>query len=83
MMIYHGIRLYAVDSRDVGTFGGKAKRVSIKIYDGSCANSPRTTISASPLIAQVRNDLRAHKGNHQATDDYLRKFLPSNDSYRI
>ena len=83
MRIYHGIRLYAVDSRDVGTFGGRAKRASIKIYDGSCANSPRTTISESPLLAQVRRDLQANAGDRLAVNDYLRKLLPSNDPYRI
>src|SRR6266567_3416138 len=42
---WHGTRLYAFYSRDVGKFGGRAKHATIKIYDGSNAASPLTTIS--------------------------------------
>ena len=79
MTIYHGIRLYAVDSRDIGTFGGVARRATIKIYDGSCANKPRTTISGEKaavfrhLIPKDRDSIERH----------LRSLLPSNDPYRL
>jgi len=34
-MMYHGSRFYTVRSRDVGTFGGRARQASIKIYRSS------------------------------------------------
>ena len=40
MQMFHGVRYYAVHSRSVGTFGGRAKAATLKIYDGQCANSP-------------------------------------------
>jgi hypothetical protein len=80
-IIWHGIRLYAVDSRDVGTFGGRAKRATIKIYDGSCANSPRTTVSGE-LVEKMRKDLGSPKTSiREDIEAYLRRMLPSNDPY--
>ena len=82
MRLYHGITLYAVDSRDVGTFGGKAKRATIKIYDGSCANSPRTTISGE-MVSKIRRDCAGPHCLREDIELYLRRLLPSNDPYRL
>jgi hypothetical protein len=79
MKIHHGIRLYAVDSRDVGTFGGKAPRATIKIYDGSCANSPRATISGR----QVDGFRAVVPKERDKIEAFLRIYLPSNDPYRL
>jgi hypothetical protein len=38
--MFYGNNFYAVKSRDVGTFGGRAKKETIKIYRSSNANSP-------------------------------------------
>lgn len=83
MDMYHGTRLYAVYGRDIGTFGGRAKRPSLKIYDGSDCATPRTTISASLRLAQARDDLEALKGDRDQIDAYLRRYLPSTDPYRL
>jgi hypothetical protein len=64
--IYHGIRHYAVHSRDVGTFGGRAKRATIKVYDSSNCGQPLLTVSGE-LVAKMLEDL----GNPNAT---LREF---------
>lgn len=40
MTMFHGTRFYAVRSRDIGTFGGRAKQATIKIYRSNNANSP-------------------------------------------
>jgi hypothetical protein len=81
--IYHGTRLYAVDSRDVGTFGGRAKRATIKIYDGSNMATPRTTISGE-MVAKVRKDLGDPATSlREDINDYLRHLLPSTDPYRL
>lgn len=82
MTIWHGTRLYAVHSRDVGTFGGRAKRATIKIYDGSCANSPRATLSEMELVRQMRADLTGIAKDRPGINDYLRRFLPATDPYR-
>lgn len=82
MKLYHGIRLYAVDSRDVGRFGGRAKRATIKIYDGSCANSPRTTI-AGAMVEKVRREISPRHCLREDIEVYLRRLLPSNDPYRL
>jgi hypothetical protein len=83
MKIWHGIRLYAVDSRDVGTFGGRAARATIKIYDGSDCGTPRTTISGE-MVDTVRSDLGPPtKASRAAVNEYLRRLLPSNDPYRL
>lgn len=83
MKIWHGIRLYAVDSRDVGTFGDRGSRATIKIYDGSCANFPRTTISGA-MVDKVRSDLgSARTSIREDIEVYLRRMLPSNDPYRL
>ncbi len=79
MTIYHGIRLYAVDSRDVGTFGGRAPRATVKIYDGSCANRPRATLSGKH-VEQFRS---AVPSDRDGIERMLRGFLPSNDPYRV
>ncbi len=79
MKMYHGVRLYAVDSRDIGTFGGHRARATIKIYDGSCANTPRATISGE-MVNAVRRDMPT---NRLQTEYYLRGFLPSDDPYRV
>jgi hypothetical protein len=81
--IYHGTRLYAVDGRDVGTFGGRAKRATIKIYDGSNAASPRTVISGE-MVAKVRKDLGSPATSlREDINEYLRRLLPSNDPDRL
>lgn len=80
MKLYHGIRLYAVDSRDVGTFGGRATRATIKIYDGSCANTPRAVIAGAAAV----NDFRVKApGTREGTELFLRSFLPGTDPYRV
>lgn len=81
MKISHGVRLYAVDSRDVGTFGGRAAKASIKIYDGSCATVPRTTISGE-MVKSFRRDVEK-LGRGEQIEQYLRTLLPSNDPYRL
>jgi hypothetical protein len=69
-MMFHGIRHYAVYSRDVGTFRGRAKNATIKVYDGSCANSPRVTVSGeycsrmSERLCEIRKD-------RNRVEDYL------------
>lgn len=83
--ITHGIRLYAVDSRDVGMLGGRAARATIKVYDGSCANSPRVTISDRSQLPQIRSDLKEFNrvGDREMTNRYLRRLLPSSDPYSL
>jgi len=38
--MFHGNHFYAVKFRDVGTFGGKAKQQTIKIYRSSNSSTP-------------------------------------------
>lgn len=78
MRIYQGVRLYAVDSREFGTIA-KAKRFTVKIYDGSCANMPRATLSGEHVV-KFRNDVPAER---DAIERYLRTFLPWNDPYLL
>lgn len=40
MIMYQGLQFYAVKSRTVGTFGGKPKNTTIKIYRSNNAGSP-------------------------------------------
>lgn len=47
--MHHGTINYAVDSRDVGTFGGRAKRSTIKIYDTRNCGQPIVTISGESV----------------------------------
>ena len=58
MTMFHGTTLYAVHSRDVGTFGGRAARATIKIYDTRDCGTPRLTISGetvAPTLAMLRD----------------------------
>ena len=82
MRIFHGTRLYAVDGRSVGSFGGRSLTATVKIYDGSDMLSPRATISA-PLRLEMLLRLKAMKGDRVEINDYLRKFLPDGDPYRV
>ncbi len=79
---WHGTRLYAFYSRDVGKFGGRAKHATIKIYDGSNAASPLTTISGE-MVKTVRKYLESEDASCEDINDYLRRLLPSNNPYRI
>ncbi len=64
-------------------FGGRASKATIKIYDGSNMATPRTTISGE-MVAKVRKDLGSPKTSlREDINDYLRRFLPSNDPYRL
>jgi hypothetical protein len=70
MMMFHGIRHYAVYGRDVGTFGGRDKNPTIKVYDGSCANSPRLTVSGE-LVEKMHRRLCVIRNDRQLVEAYL------------
>lgn len=71
--IHHGLLYYAVDSRDVGTFGGKAKASTIKIYDTRDCGSPRMTISGE--YARKMRDRLAGMYERGERDTYFRAVI--------
>jgi hypothetical protein len=74
MTLFHGTLLYAVYGRNVGTFGGRAKASSLKIYDTRNCGSALKEIPCIPnneLVAQ----LRALRGDRQGTQDYLARCV--------
>lgn len=74
MRFYHGTRFYAVDSRTISLFGGRAGRATIKIYDSSSrANVPIIEI-AGDTVKTIRSDL-ADKSRDEI-DTYLIRMLP-------
>lgn len=42
--MFHGVLFYASHGRSVGTFGGRAKTATVKIYRSNDAGSPACTI---------------------------------------
>lgn len=75
MKIYHGNLFYAVSSRDVGTFGGKAKQVTIKIYHGNNANSPACILDQFAQISEFEGFMKEHKNNRQEIDKIIAEFV--------
>jgi hypothetical protein len=74
MMMFHGSTLYAVHSRTVGTFGGKAARATIKVYDTRDCGSPVLTVSGE-LTSIALGKLREHRGDREAVQAYLTSIL--------
>jgi hypothetical protein len=52
MKMFHGLRFYATTSRDVSTFGGRAKQATIKIYRACSANSPACILDRHAQMAE-------------------------------
>jgi hypothetical protein len=70
MLMFHGTTHYAVYGRSVGTFGGRDKNATIKVYDGSNMARPQLTISGA-LVATVHQRLCMIRKDRAAVQAYL------------
>jgi hypothetical protein len=70
MLMFHGTTHYAVHGRSVGTFRGRDKNATIKVYDGSDMSSPRLTVSGE-LVAPMHQRLCVIRKDRAAVQAYL------------
>lgn len=71
--MHHGIVYYAIDSRDVGTFGGWAKSSTIKIYDTRDCGRPIVTVSGADV--RTMRDKLATMFERTAREAYFRAVI--------
>jgi hypothetical protein len=71
--MHHGMLYYAVDSRDIGTFGGRAKSSTIKIYDTRNCGRPLVTVSGADV--RTMRDKLAAMSERTAREDYFRAVI--------
>lgn len=73
--MFHGMRFYAVQSRDAGTLGGRAKLATIKIYRANDAGSPAGVISDAAKMAEFAALFTACGENRTERDNLMSKTL--------
>jgi len=71
--MHHGMIYYAVDSRDVGTFGGRAKPATIKIYDTRDCGQPLLRVSGE--AGRTMRDKLATMFTRDEREAYFRAVL--------
>jgi hypothetical protein len=74
-MTIHGLRFYAVRSRDVGTFGCKAAHATIKIYRSNNANSPACTLYTFPQMEEFLGLILECGADRNKCDSVMEEFV--------
>ena len=75
MTIFHGTLFYAVRSRTVGTFGGRAAKATVKIYHSSNAGSPACVLNEFGQMSEFMGLVEAAGDDRVARDAVMAEFV--------
>lgn len=73
--MYHGLKFYAVHSRDVETFRSRAKQVTIKIYRSNNANSPACVLDQYAQMVEFEGLIKECGEDRAARDNVMAEFV--------
>ena len=75
MEMFHGLKFYAVRSRNVGTFGGRAKNTTIKIYRSDNANNPACVLDQYAQMTEFEGLIRDCGKDRAKRDMIMAEFV--------
>lgn len=75
MQMTHGTQFYAVKSRTVGTFGGRAPTATIKIYRAHAANSPACVLDRHAQMAEFEGLIADCGADRDKRDAVMAEFV--------